>query len=89
MSVSILSYDGRVTVGLMSDAGLVPDPERIAHGFERELGGLRRVYLPAAAGGPERPSGGARAPSSREDRPAWRSASHRLDGGAARPPSPR
>jgi WS/DGAT/MGAT family acyltransferase len=48
MSVSILSYDGRVTVGLMSDAGLVPDPERIVHGFERELRRLERLYLPAA-----------------------------------------
>jgi diacylglycerol O-acyltransferase len=46
MSVSILSYDGRVTVGLMSDAGLVPDPERIVHGIERELRKLHRLYLP-------------------------------------------
>ena len=46
MSVSILSYDGRVTVGLMSDAGLVPDPERIVHGVERELRRLHRLYLP-------------------------------------------
>jgi diacylglycerol O-acyltransferase / wax synthase len=46
MSVSILSYDGRVTVGVMSDAGLVPDPERIVRGFERELRKLRRLYLP-------------------------------------------
>ena len=48
MSVSILSYDGRVTVGVMADAHLVPDPGRIADGFERELGRLRRAYLPAA-----------------------------------------
>ena len=27
---------------------LVPDPGRIADGFERELGRLRRAYLPAA-----------------------------------------
>ena len=47
MSVSILSYDGRVTVGVMADAGLVPDPGRIADGFERELRRLRRLYLPA------------------------------------------
>ncbi len=49
MSVSILSYDGRVTVGLMSDAGLVPDPERIVHGVERELRRLHRLYLPQEA----------------------------------------
>ena len=46
MSVSIISYNGRVTVGVMSDAGLVPDPERLVQGFERELGRLRRLYLP-------------------------------------------
>ena len=46
MSVSILSYDGRVSVGVMSDAGLVPDPERIARGFERELRKLRRLFPP-------------------------------------------
>jgi diacylglycerol O-acyltransferase len=45
MSVSILSYDGRVTVGVMSDAGLVPDPERIVGGVERELRKLRKLYL--------------------------------------------
>jgi WS/DGAT/MGAT family acyltransferase len=44
MSVSILSYDGRVTVGVMSDAGLVPDPERIVGGIDRELRKLRRLY---------------------------------------------
>jgi diacylglycerol O-acyltransferase len=52
MSVSIMSYDGRVTVGVMADAHLVPDPDRIAAGFERELARLRRAYLrkPAADG---------------------------------------
>jgi diacylglycerol O-acyltransferase len=49
MSVSILSYDGRVTVGVMSDAGLVPDPERIVRGFERDVRKLARLYLPAAS----------------------------------------
>jgi diacylglycerol O-acyltransferase / wax synthase len=45
MSVSIMSYDGRITVGVMSDSGLVPDPERIVRGFERELRRLRRLYV--------------------------------------------
>ncbi|HEY7629482.1 MAG TPA: wax ester/triacylglycerol synthase family O-acyltransferase [Thermoleophilaceae bacterium] len=49
MSVSIMSYNGRVTVGVMSDAGLVPDPARIVRGFERELGRLRRLYVPDGA----------------------------------------
>ena len=37
MSVSIFSYRGEVTVGLMVDAALVPDPEQITIGLEREL----------------------------------------------------
>jgi diacylglycerol O-acyltransferase / wax synthase len=37
MSVSIFSYRGEVTVGLMVDAALVPDPEEITIGLEREL----------------------------------------------------
>ncbi len=55
MSVSILSYNGRVSVGVMSDAGLVPDPERIARGFERELRKLRRLFPPdeKASGAPK------------------------------------
>jgi diacylglycerol O-acyltransferase len=44
MSVSIFSYAGEVTVGLMADAGLIPDPEAIVSAFEREL-----ASLPAAA----------------------------------------
>ncbi len=40
MSVSILSYAGEITVGLMVDAGLVPDPEAIVADFERELESL-------------------------------------------------
>ena len=38
MSVSIFSYRGEVTVGLMVDALLVPDPEQIVSRLERELG---------------------------------------------------
>ncbi|HEY5188258.1 MAG TPA: wax ester/triacylglycerol synthase family O-acyltransferase [Solirubrobacteraceae bacterium] len=37
MSVSIFSYRGEVTVGLMVDAALVPDPDQIVSGLEREL----------------------------------------------------
>ena len=40
MSVSIFSYAGGVTVGLKVDAGLIPDPEAIVAGFERELAAL-------------------------------------------------
>ena len=37
MSVSIFSYRGEVTVGLMVDAALIPDPEQIVIQLEREL----------------------------------------------------
>ncbi|HLJ03548.1 MAG TPA: wax ester/triacylglycerol synthase family O-acyltransferase [Solirubrobacteraceae bacterium] len=40
MSVSIFSYRGEVTVGLMVDAALVPDPDAIAQHLERELEAL-------------------------------------------------
>ncbi|MGZ5322158.1 MAG: wax ester/triacylglycerol synthase family O-acyltransferase [Solirubrobacterales bacterium] len=39
-SVSIFSYAGGVTIGLKVDAGLIPDPEAIVAGFERELAAL-------------------------------------------------
>jgi len=42
MSVTIFSYAGKVTVGFLTDAGLVPDPEAIATGFTRELRRLAR-----------------------------------------------
>ena len=43
MSVSIFSYNGQVTVGVMADAGLVPDPETMVDGFRNELEALARI----------------------------------------------
>ncbi len=37
MSVSIFSYRGEVTIGLLADTGLVPDPRAIVGHVEREL----------------------------------------------------
>lgn len=37
MGISILSYNDAVTLGIVADAGLVPDPERIADEFNREF----------------------------------------------------
>jgi len=37
VGLSILSYDGAVTVGLRADAGLVSDPQAIIDAFEHEL----------------------------------------------------
>jgi WS/DGAT/MGAT family acyltransferase len=55
MSVSIYSYRGEVTVGLMVDAALVPDPNQIVRALELELDALgklktgRRIRRPAAS----------------------------------------
>jgi diacylglycerol O-acyltransferase / wax synthase len=43
MSVSIFSYCGEVTVGLMVDAALVPDPNQIVTQLEREVAALARL----------------------------------------------
>ena len=43
MSVSIFSYRGEVTIGLMVDAALVPDPESIIDQLERELDVLAKL----------------------------------------------
>jgi hypothetical protein len=54
LGVSIISYAGEVMVGVVSDAGLIPDPQRIVGGFEAELTRL-------VAGQPRRPPAGAAA----------------------------
>ncbi len=41
LGVSLLSYAGRVWVGIQSDVGLIPDPEEILTNFELELKALR------------------------------------------------
>jgi hypothetical protein len=38
--VSILSYAGQVRLGVITDAGLVPDPEAIVAGFQDEFEAL-------------------------------------------------
>jgi WS/DGAT/MGAT family acyltransferase len=43
LGLSILSYDGCVSVGIVADANLVPDPEGLARGFDLELGELMRL----------------------------------------------
>jgi WS/DGAT/MGAT family acyltransferase len=51
MSVAIFSYAGRVTVGFLADAGLLPDPAAMAADVEREVRLLRRRASAAAARG--------------------------------------
>jgi diacylglycerol O-acyltransferase / wax synthase len=43
MSVSIFSYRGEVTVGLMVDAALVPDPDQIVTQLDREMDALAKL----------------------------------------------
>jgi diacylglycerol O-acyltransferase / wax synthase len=45
MSISIFSYRGEVTIGLMVDAGLVPDPGAIIDQLEQELRALGGVSV--------------------------------------------
>jgi diacylglycerol O-acyltransferase / wax synthase len=42
MTVSIFSYAGKVTVGFLTDAGVVPDPQPLADAFRAELLALAR-----------------------------------------------
>jgi diacylglycerol O-acyltransferase / wax synthase len=50
MGISIMSYRGYATLGIIADARLVPDPQTIAALFDREFGTLRRAAVtPAAA----------------------------------------
>ncbi|MFN8160694.1 MAG: wax ester/triacylglycerol synthase family O-acyltransferase [Solirubrobacterales bacterium] len=53
MTVSIFSYAGEITIGVMADAKLVPDPEAIVAASEREVEALLRLK--------RRPIGGRRA----------------------------
>jgi hypothetical protein len=43
MSVSIFSYRGEVTIGLMADAALIPDPGEIVRRLEDEVEELRKL----------------------------------------------
>jgi len=45
LGVSILSYDGRVRLGVMTDSGLVPDPEAVIAGFESEWESLCEIAM--------------------------------------------
>lgn len=41
LGVSILSYNGKVIIGVATDAGLIPDPENILESFKDELDYLK------------------------------------------------
>jgi hypothetical protein len=43
LGVSIFSYDSKVSLGVATDAGLVPDPDRIIDGFHVEFEALMEM----------------------------------------------
>ncbi len=43
LGISILSYDGKVTMGITSDEGLMPDPETLLEGFQDEFDHLLKL----------------------------------------------
>jgi len=45
MGVSIMSYDGKVTIGVITDAGLVPDPEEITAHFQENFAELLAITV--------------------------------------------
>ena len=56
IGMSILSYDGRIQFGVMSDAGLVPDPQRVVARFGEEFDKLMWLTLMSPwEAGPDRP----------------------------------
>jgi WS/DGAT/MGAT family acyltransferase len=60
LGISILSYDGGVMLGIATDAGLVPDPERIVENFAVEFAAVREaaeaLSKPKRAGRNARPA---------------------------------
>jgi WS/DGAT/MGAT family acyltransferase len=51
-SVSILSYDGKITIGLLVHAQAVPDPQVIVDRLQREVAALARLAPSVEAGQP-------------------------------------
>jgi diacylglycerol O-acyltransferase len=56
MGVSILSYNGGVQFGLITDAGRVPDPERVIAGFRPEFERLLLTVMMEPWDGPREPA---------------------------------
>ena len=53
MGISLMSYAGEVHVGIGTDAGLVPDPERVVECFHQEMEALRQAAAPPTASNAE------------------------------------
>jgi diacylglycerol O-acyltransferase / wax synthase len=63
LGISILSYDGGVRLGIATDAGLVPDPERIVENFKVEFAAMRAAAKALTRKRPAKT--GSRAPAKR------------------------
>ena len=63
MGVSILSYDGRIQFGAITDAGLVPDPDAIVGRFADEFNKLMWVTLMSPWGDEATPEAGPKRPT--------------------------
>ena len=58
MGISIMSYAGQATLAVIADARLVPDPEAITVGFNREFARmLKAVRCPRETSAPRRARG--------------------------------
>jgi diacylglycerol O-acyltransferase / wax synthase len=51
LGISIFSYDGEVTVGVSTDARLVPDPEVLVEAFDREIAAMLHEDMTAPGPG--------------------------------------
>jgi WS/DGAT/MGAT family acyltransferase len=51
LGVSVLSYDGNVTLGVISDGALVADPDKIANRFAKEVAKLEKRSLAVGKAG--------------------------------------
>jgi hypothetical protein len=52
LGISIISYAGKVQLGVATDAGLVPDPDQIIEGFYQEFADLLALAAEAEAVSP-------------------------------------
>lgn len=58
LGASILSYDGKIFVGVITDEGLVPDPDAIVAAFQIEFEELQTAVREAEAASPGAPDAG-------------------------------
>jgi hypothetical protein len=49
LGLTLMSYGGEISVGVASDAGVLPQPGLLAAGVAREMDALARQVLGAAA----------------------------------------